>query len=239
MILLPAIDLYGGKVVRLSKGDFDARTEYGGAPRDVAARYAEAGCEWIHIVDLEGAKEGAPRHLGVLEELRGLGLRVEYGGGLRRKEDLRAARDAGAERLMAGSILFRREGIERELFDDFGTAIMPSIDVKDGEVAVAGWMEGTGMDAETCLRRLCAVGYRTFLVTAVERDGMLAGPDLSLYRALSGVDAEARIVAAGGVSTVEDIPRLRALGLYGAVVGKALYETDFDLPRAIAAAGGA
>jgi phosphoribosylformimino-5-aminoimidazole carboxamide ribotide isomerase len=241
MIIFPAIDLYSGKVVRLRKGDFSDRTDYGTNPVGAARAFAEAGCRHLHVVDLEGAESGAPKHLGLLSELCALGMEVEYGGGLRTEADIRAALSAGASRAMAGSIIFDGgKGMERarNLFSEFKEALTPSIDVSGGKVVVSGWTEDTGESPGPCVNLLRSIGYTTFLVTATEKDGMLQGPDLGLYGELLRVSAGARIIAAGGVTDIGDIKRLRDAGLYGAVVGKALYERGFDLAEAVAISGG-
>lgn len=236
MIIFPAIDLYGGKVVRLTKGDFAKKAEYGGNPCDLARSYMDRGCTHLHVVDLEGAERGSPKHLNVLSDLAWLGMYVEYGGGLRSRRAVRDALDAGAGRVMIGSLLFGEdEGAAKDLYMEFGAGIMPSVDVRAGKVVHSGWMEDTGTGAEACLGCLSAVGYRMFLVTGVDRDGMLEGPDFELYRPLVGPASS--IVAAGGVTTVGDVKKLAAIGVAGAVVGKALYERDFDLAAAIDAAG--
>lgn len=231
MIVFPAIDLYGGAVVRLQKGDFAKKSAYKAAPRDLAAGFRDQGCTHIHIVDLEGAAYGSPKHLHILPEIAKLGMKIEYGGGLRSEAAIRDALNAGAERAMIGSILFKTPEAPEALFAAFGEALTPSIDVKNGCVAISGWTEETDAEPAACVRALCETGFRTFLVTSVARDGMLEGPDFDLCARVACPGA--RIIAAGGVSTVADVQRLAEAGLYGAVVGKALYETDFDLARAL------
>jgi phosphoribosylformimino-5-aminoimidazole carboxamide ribotide isomerase len=241
MIVFPAIDLYAGKVVRLRKGDFRDRTDYGTSPLAVARAFAEAGSRHLHVVDLEGAKTGSPKHLEQLRELRVLGLETEYGGGLRSEAGIRNALSAGAARAMVGSLLFGDgKSMERArgLFAEFGEAITPSIDVSGGNVVVSGWAEKTNEAPAPCIEQLRSIGYKTFLVTATERDGMLLGPDIELYGELLRSSPGARVIAAGGVTSLDDIKRLRDAGLYGAVVGKALYERGFDLARAITISGG-
>ncbi|MDR1944104.1 MAG: 1-(5-phosphoribosyl)-5-[(5-phosphoribosylamino)methylideneamino] imidazole-4-carboxamide isomerase [Synergistaceae bacterium] len=239
MIILPAIDLYGGRVVRLRKGVFKEMTEYGGDPAEIARGFADAGCRYLHVVDLEGAEAGAPMRLHELERLSGLGMEIEYGGGLRRREAIRAALDAGARRAMIGSVLFKGEDAAEEIFAEFENAAMPSIDVRDGRVVISGWSERTDASPASCLKRLASVGFRRFLVTSAERDGMLAGPDMELYEALLSVaDEGVELIAAGGITTVSDVTRLESAGAFGAVVGKALYEGGFNLREAIAVFGG-
>ena len=241
MIVFPAIDLYAGRVVRLRKGDFSDKTDYGPDPIAVARAFAEAGCRHLHVVDLEGAESGSPKHLGQLRELSGLGMEIEYGGGLRSEAAIGDAISAGASRVMAGSIIFdggREMARAKSLFKEFGEAVTPSIDVRCGRVVVSGWAKSTGEPPAPCVGLLRSIGYTTFLVTATERDGMLQGPDLGLYEDLIASAPGIRVIAAGGVTDMGDIKRLRDAGLYGAVVGKALYERGFDLASAIAISRG-
>lgn len=236
MILFPAIDLYGGKVVRLTKGDFSKKTEYGDNPCDLAKSFMDRGCTHLHVVDLEGAERGNPKHLNFLHDLASLGMQVEYGGGLRSRRAIRDALDAGAFRVMVGSLLFSKgEDVPLTLFNEFGIGIMPSIDVKGGEVVHSGWLERTDLGPEVCMGCFISMGYRTFLVTCVDRDGMLKGPDIELYGPLIGKSCD--IVAAGGITTLDDIQALSRIGVAGAVLGKTLYERDFDLEAAIEIAG--
>jgi phosphoribosylformimino-5-aminoimidazole carboxamide ribotide isomerase len=240
MIVFPAIDLYGGKVVRLRKGDFSVKTDYGMDPMPAARRFADAGCRHMHVVDLEGAESGSPKHLKQLGELSGLGMEIEYGGGLRSEAAISSALSSGASRVMVGSLIFeggKNLEMARTLFARFGQAITPSIDVSGGMVVVSGWTQKTEETPGPCIERLRSIGYGTFLVTATEKDGMLLGPDMRLYGELIRPGCGG-IIAAGGVTSLDDIKRLSDAGLYGAVVGKALYEKDFDLAEAIAISRG-
>ena len=232
MIIIPAIDLYGGKVVRLRKGDFSEKTEYGSDPLDVAKQFFDMGSRYLHIVDLEGAEVGYPKHLDILSKISShLDMKVEYGGGLRTQAAIKDAVRAGAERLMIGSILFKTPDAPQELFETFGTILTPSVDVKDDRVVVAGWKKETHADPAETVHNLCEIGYTAFLVTAVDRDGMLEGPDLALYRRIR--HEHAYIIAAGGVTTAGDIKNLAETGVRAAVVGKALYEGCFDFASAL------
>lgn len=233
MIVYPAIDLYGHKVVRLTKGDFSRRSEYGDDPLGTAASFAEAGATWLHVVDLEGARRGAPVHLDLLPDLAALGLSVQYGGGLRRPEDIAATLDAGASRAMVGSLLAKDEETARRCREEFGNRLLPTVDVKGERVAVSGWTRTSTLTPEVLLRRLLDLGYEEFLVTAVDRDGTGEGPDLPLYQRLLRLCPEARLIAAGGIWSERHVHLLDEAGLTGAVVGKALYEGEFDLATAL------
>lgn len=237
MIILPAIDLYGGKVVRLHKGDFASKTEYGDDPLDAARRFFDMGSRYLHIVDLEAAEAGRPVHLHILSRIAGsLDMHIHFGGGLRTQEAIRDAANAGAAKLMVGSMMFKTPNAPQQLFDQFGDTLLPSIDVKEGKIAVAGWQQQTEISPEDAIRSLSSIGYSTFLVTATEHDGMLEGPDMALCSRVAKLGA--RIIAAGGVTTLEQIRELSKLGVHGAVVGKALYEGRFDLARALQEIGG-
>ena len=236
MILFPAIDLYGGRVVRLKGGDFGKMSFYATTPLEAAKRFQDAGCEHIHIVDLEGAKTGAPKHLEQLEAIAGLGMFTQYGGGLRSAEAVKAAVNAGADRVMIGSLLFKSPAMPDMLIKEFGAAAMPAIDVKGGRVVCSGWLEATDFTPAEALKNLSAKGFKTFLVTDTERDGMMAGARTELYKNLVGTDYD--IVAAGGITTTADLKALAGAGVAAAVVGKSLYEGGVTIEDALAAAQG-
>lgn len=236
MILFPAIDLFGGRVVRLTKGDFSTIRDYGVTPSEMAKGFLDAGCSHIHIVDLEGAKEGRPCHLQVLEEISSLGMFVQYGGGLRSEGSIRDAISAGADRVMIGSLLFTDEDMPCRLASGFGPAAMPAIDVRKGKVVHSGWLSETDMTPEEALDWLRKTGFSIFLVTNTDRDGLMSGTDTELYRKLTGSRND--IVAAGGITSVNDITSLNILGLAGAIVGKSLYEGGITISDALKAASG-
>lgn len=231
MILYPAIDLYGGRVVRLFKGDFSKKTEYGEEPLSVAETLVEAGAQWLHVVDLEAAEQGRPIHLETLRRLASLGIPIQFGGGLRSEKAIATSLEAGATRAMVGSLFTKTPEAPSELFARFGETILPAVDVKNKKVAVSGWKETVDLDPVLFLENLRQTGFHSFLVTSVSRDGTGEGPDLDLYESLAHI-AGTRLIAAGGISSREDLNRLRERGLAGAVVGKALYNGALD-PRTI------
>ena len=233
MTIYPAIDLYGGKVVRLRRGEFSTAKEMAPDLLEVALRFREAGCNWIHVVDLEGAERGHPVHLSAIERLKKFNLKLQYGGGLRTVDDVGAALALGADRAMVGSLLFKDPGAAAALWKFHGEAILPAVDVKNGRVAISGWLEATPLSPSKAITNLAELGYFRFLVTSVERDGTKGGPDLLLYSELLKSFPELALIAAGGISSVEDIIALRDLGVEGAVIGKAVYERSFDLKSAI------
>ena len=236
MILFPAIDLFGGKVIRLTQGDFSRRSDYDVKPLEAALKYLKAGCDHIHIVDLEGAKAGHPCNLDALADIAALGMFVQYGGGLRSKECIHEALSAGADRVMVGSLLFTDSNAPGQLFSEFGTAVMPSVDVKDGKVVYNGWLNGTDTVPADAIKKLHSIGYNVFLVTDTERDGSMTGTRTDLYMPLIGDGYD--IVAAGGITTAKDISELAKAGVSAAVVGKSLYEGGITLSEALDAAKG-
>ncbi|MDQ1323099.1 MAG: phosphoribosylformimino-5-aminoimidazole carboxamide ribotide isomerase [Chloroflexota bacterium] len=231
--LLPAIDLIAGRVVRLRKGDFDQETSYGDNPVAVARAFADAGAGWLHVVDLDGARAGEPRQLGlaaaIVAEVHGQ-MRVEIGGGLRTAEAVAGALGTGAARAVIGTALLRDPDFGATLVARHGPdRLVASIDVRDGLALGEGWREGApGLPASDAVSRLAVAGIETFEVTAIERDGLLEGPDLDLLRRLVGLE-RGRIIASGGISSVDDVLAAQAAGCAGAIVGRALYEERIDL----------
>ncbi|MCQ4764327.1 1-(5-phosphoribosyl)-5-[(5-phosphoribosylamino)methylideneamino]imidazole-4-carboxamide isomerase [Cloacibacillus evryensis] len=231
MKIFPAVDLYEGKVVRLTQGDYSRRRVYELSPLDAAKSFRDAGCPRIHVVDLEGAWAGEPKHLKELSAIASLGLFVQYGGGLRSAEAVARAVSAGAGRVMAGSLIFKDLGRASELSARFGDKIMAAVDIKNGKVVHSGWLAATEFSAAEAVDKLFAMGFSSFLVTQTERDGMMSGTDASVYGSLA---ARGRfIAAAGGVTDLHDIRALAAAGVDAAVVGKSLYEGGITLAEAL------
>jgi phosphoribosylformimino-5-aminoimidazole carboxamide ribotide isomerase len=239
--LMAAIDLRGGAVVRLRRGDFDRQTAYGNDAVGVAARFAGLGTPWLHVVDLDGARDGEPRQLdiaaAVVAETHGR-ARVELGGGLRSLEAVAGALGTGAARVAVGTAALREPAFAGSLVARYGPdRIAASIDVRDGLALGDGWRPGAlGLPAVDAIAQLAAAGIRTFEVTAIDRDGELAGPDLALLRSLVELD-RGQIIASGGIASLDDLLAVQALGCAGAIVGRALYEGRIDLSAAIEAVG--
>ncbi len=233
MIVFPAMDLYGGEIVRLRQGKFSDRTVYQAKIGETAKSFLEAGSEWIHLIDLQGAEEGAPQHLSVIGLLKKTGLLVQYGGGLRSEEDIAEAFAAGADRIYLGSILVKDRFLAGRMYDAHGPKIIPAVDIRNGDVMISGWKEPGGIAPETLIERLRAIGYRLFLITAVHRDGMERGPDREMYRRLLVRFPDIGIIAAGGLSSLEDVRNLKEDGLAGAVLGRSLYEGSILLKDAL------
>jgi phosphoribosylformimino-5-aminoimidazole carboxamide ribotide isomerase len=231
--VLPAIDLRGGRVVRLRQGDFEQETAYGDDPPAVARAFAAAGAEWLHVVDLDGARAGEPQQLektaDIVAEVYGQ-MHVEIGGGLRTAEAVAGALGTGAARAVVGTAVLRDPAFAVRLVTRHGPGrIVASIDVRDGLALGEGWRAGApGLPVAEAVTMLAGAGIATFEVTAIERDGLLEGPNLELLRSLVAL-GRGRIIASGGVSSIDDVIAVQAAGCAGAIVGRALYEGRIDL----------
>lgn len=235
--LLPAIDLRGGLVVRLSEGDFTRETVYGADPEEVAGRFAAAGARWIHVVDLDGARESGRRQTEVVTRIvaaAGPGVSCEVAGGLRDEAAVAAALAAGAVRAVIGTAALRDPDFVQRLVTNLGPdRVAIALDVRDGMAVGQGWVPGEpGMPADEALTVLADRGARTFIVTAIERDGLLGGPNRDLLGWMVAL-GRGEVVASAGVASLDDITAVRALGCAGAIVGRALYEGRVDLAAAV------
>jgi phosphoribosylformimino-5-aminoimidazole carboxamide ribotide isomerase len=236
--LLPAIDLRGGFVVRLEQGDFARETRFGRDPVAVARGFREGGAGWLHVVDLDGARTGTPRHRGVIRaivEAMGQGTAVEVAGGLRAPDAIQAALDDGAVRVVVGTAAVEDPSFAGEMVGRFGAdRVVVAIDVRQGRAIGEGWRAGApGPDVDDLIDRLGVAGVRRFEVTAIERDGMAAGPDLGLLERL--VRPGISVIASGGVRSASDLLAIRALGCAGAILGRALYDGSLAMEDALAA----
>ena len=233
MILLPAIDLYEKKVVRLTRGDYAQMTVYNDNPVAQAKLFQDAGAQWLHTVDLEGAKDGSTPNYSVIEAIcKDTSLKVEIGGGIRSLDTIQKYLDAGVERVILGTKAVTDPAFLEESLDKFGSHIAVGVDIKDGKIAIKGWLETAQDSVEDFFTKLCKLGVSTVICTDVSKDGMLAGTNVDLYRQLSQ-KFSLDLIASGGVSSREDLTRLKALGLYGAILGKALYTGALDLKTAL------
>ena len=233
--MIPAIDLMGGTVVRLRRGRFDEATRYAEDPVGWAKALVEAGARRLHVVDLDGARQGRPVHLNVLREIAAsAGVPVQFGGGLRSMEAVEAALAAGAAAVMLGTAALDAGFMAKALARFGPERIWAAVDVRDGRVVVAGWERATPEGPGAVARRLAGVGVQWALVTDAASDGTLEGTDPK--SALAVAREGLRVIAAGGVGSVEDVARLARLDLAGVVIGRALYEGRLTLPQAMAAA---
>ena len=233
MILFPAIDLYGKKAVRLYKGDYRNMTVYSENPIEVARDFAASGATHIHMVDLEGARDGTTPNLPVVEQVaRETGLFVEIGGGIRSMETVERYLDAGASRVILGTAAVNDPAFLKEAVARYPGKIAVGADVKDGCIAIKGWLETSGVTLDAFMQNMVALGITNVICTDISRDGAMRGTNLELYRQLSEKYA-LDFTASGGVSSLEDIRQLRRMDLYGAIIGKAYYTGAIDLKLAL------
>jgi 1-(5-phosphoribosyl)-5-[(5-phosphoribosylamino)methylideneamino] imidazole-4-carboxamide isomerase/N-(5'phosphoribosyl)anthranilate isomerase len=234
LILLPAIDIRGGRCVRLTQGSFDAETVYDDDPVAVARRYEEEGAEWLHVVDLDAALEGEPRNREVVAGvIAAAGIPVQCSGGIRSLEAIDSALGAGAARVVLGTMALREPAFVGEAVGAFGDRVAVGLDVRDGRLRARGWTEDAGDPWET-LSTLDQTGVARYVVTDVSKDGMLAGPNLDLLRDVMS-RTRAAVVASGGVSSLDDLRGIAKLGVGECIIGKALYVGAFTLPMALEA----
>ncbi|MBK5230717.1 MAG: 1-(5-phosphoribosyl)-5-[(5-phosphoribosylamino)methylideneamino]imidazole-4-carboxamide isomerase [Thermoleophilia bacterium] len=239
MIFFPAVDIRGGRAVRLTQGDYGREQVYNDDPLDAALAWVNAGATHLHVVDLDGARDGARRNIEHLERIAGAaGVPVQYGGGLRDIAAIDAALEAGAWRAVIGTAAFRDAQLVADAVAGFGDRIVVSADARDGRIAAQGWTEATEIAATDAVETLAGVGVRTFVYTDIARDGMLTGPDANGLTAVCAAAGQANVIASGGVGDIGHLKQLAALGLKnleGVIAGKALYERRFTIQQAIVA----
>jgi phosphoribosylformimino-5-aminoimidazole carboxamide ribotide isomerase len=235
VILLPAVDIRDGRAVRLRQGHFDDETVYADDPLEAARSFTDAGADYLHVVDLDGARDGEPANLRHLERIKSaLPVTVQYGGGLRSMASVGSALSHGADRVVLGTAAFNDRPFLEQALGTWGTRIVVAIDVRGGEVSVAGWTRETGASAEDVIRELQRIGVSLFIYTNVDRDGMLEGPDLDEISRIAGIVRESFLYS-GGISSLDDLRALKDLRLHslaGVISGKALYEGRFNLAEA-------
>lgn len=233
MLILPAIDLQAGRCVRLVQGDFARAQEFSNDPAAVARRWQAAGARWLHVVDLEGAKEGAPCNLDAIARIRqSTDLSIEVGGGLRALESVAALLDLGVNRAILGTAALKDRRFLRACLERWGQHIAVGIDARSGLVATDGWLETSTTPALTLAQELADEGVARFIYTDIQRDGTLSGPNLASLAQLQQAITQP-IIASGGVSSLADLRALAALNVEGAIVGRALYTGEIDLAEAI------
>ena len=238
MELFPAIDLRGGQVVRLTQGDYDKMTVYGADPCATARDFVAQGASCLHVVDLDGAKDGTLANFDTVAALAKVeGLFVEIGGGIRTEERIRRYLDAGVDRVILGTVAVQAPDFTGRMARQYGGKIAVGVDARDGFVATHGWLETSDLKGVDFCRRLRDMGVQTVIYTDISRDGTLSGTNLDVYRELVEIQG-LHIVARGGVSSLEEIEILRNMGVSAAILGKALYAGTLDLQAALAAARG-
>ncbi len=229
MLIFPAIDLFEGQAVRLYKGNYAEKTVYSSSPIRIAEDFRNCGATHMHVVDLEGALTGqTPNAELIVRMKREAGLFMEVGGGIRDRKTIEKYLDQGIDRVILGTAAVEDESFLKEMVQSFSEKIAVSVDLKDGFVAVRGWTEKSAYSAEAFFQKLAEIGVKTVVCTDVSKDGAMAGTNRSLYQTLSDrfpID----LIASGGVSTIEDVKSLKAMGLYGAIIGKAYYTGAVNL----------
>lgn len=233
MKIFPAIDLFGGQAVRLYKGDYDQMTVYDPEPLNTVRKFEAAGASNLHLVDLEGAKTGQTTNLPTIEKLaKSTGLFIEVGGGIRNMDTVRRYLDAGASRVILGTAAVTDPDFTAQAVAQYGEKIAVGADLKDGKVAIKGWLETSQDTWEAFFEKMQALGVKTIICTDISKDGAMQGTNRALYKELTqrfSMD----IIASGGVSSLEDIRALKAAGVHGAIIGKAYYTGAIDLAQAI------
>ncbi len=235
MEVIPSIDLKGGRCVRLYQGDYDRETVYSEDPLGTAQRWESLGAPRLHLVDLDGAADGEPRHLATVAAIASaLHIPVQVGGGIRRVETIRDYLNAGVKRVVLGTAAVENPALVREACSAFGEAIVVGVDARDGFVAVRGWKDSTRVPAADMVAQMEALGARRFIYTDIARDGTLTSPN---FQAVADLVKNARspIIASGGVTSIAHLQRLSGLGVEGAIIGRALYTGDIRLDQALAA----
>ncbi len=235
MILFPAIDIFDGKAVRLYKGDYEQMTVYSDNPAEIALDFKACGAEAIHIVDLEGAKVGdTPNFDAVIAIKNASGLFCEIGGGIRSMAVVEKYLDGGIDRVILGTAAIEDEKFLKAAVEKYGDRIAVGADIRDGYIAVKGWLERTAVTADEFFEKMQSLGVKTIICTDISRDGVMKGTNLDLYRTMNR-RYQVDITASGGVSSMDDVLALDAMGMYGAIIGKAYYTGAIDLREAVTA----
>jgi phosphoribosylformimino-5-aminoimidazole carboxamide ribotide isomerase len=235
VILYPAIDIRGGQAVRLLQGDYERETAYDADPVDAARRWAEEGAQFLHVVDLDGARAGTPENLGAVRRIAAaVACPIQVGGGLRDAGSVAAVLRAGAERVVIGTAALRDPGFLADMLERHGERVVVSVDARDGKVALAGWTEAGGGEVAEAVAKLSSEGVARFLCTAIEVDGTMEGPALPELDRIAAA-TEAKVIASGGVGALSDLEALAretAPNVEGVIVGRALYERRFTVAEA-------
>lgn len=233
MKIFPAIDLYDKKAVRLYKGDYEKMTVYSDNPAEIAADFKRQGAEYIHIVDLEGAKTGGTPNLDVIKNiLETVDMFAEVGGGIRSIERIENYISVGVDRVILGTAAVTDEAFLKEAIKRYGEKIAVGIDIKDGYVSIKGWTEKSGYSCREFMKKTENLSVKTVICTDISKDGAMCGTNLELYKELSE-SFDIDIIASGGVSSIEDVKSLKKMGLYGAIIGKAYYTNAISISEAV------
>ena len=236
MIIFPAVDILDGSCVRLHQGRYDMVTEYASDPSEMALEWEDQGASWLHVVDLDGARDGRPTNLRAVAKIaKRSTVPIQYGGGVRTEVDLKALFDLGVSRVVMGTILITDQDFARAAIDKFGDRLVAGIDARDGRAAIAGWREDTDVKAVDLGVKLSTLGVSRIIYTDISVDGTSRGPNIDATKAMA-LETGIPVIASGGVASLKDIESLRPicpLGVEGVIVGRALYEKSFGLAEAI------
>jgi phosphoribosylformimino-5-aminoimidazole carboxamide ribotide isomerase len=236
MVIYPAIDIKGGKCVRLLQGKFDDVTVYSDNPADMALKFVQSGAEYLHVVDLDGAKTGEPQNISVIGSIAArAGIPVQVGGGIRTIETMELILGKGIKRVILGTSAVNDQDLVREAVLRFGGNLAVAVDARDGMVAVEGWARTSSFTSVGFAKKMEEIGVKVIIYTDISRDGMLKGPNLKAMEEMVKA-VGIKVIASGGVSSVRDVKNLKEAGVAGAIIGKALYTGDIDLKEAIASA---
>ena len=228
--IVPAIDIIGGKCVRLTKGDYNRQKVYSGSPLDVAKGFEDCGCTALHMVDLDGAKSKHIVNYRVLEQVAGhTSLHIDFGGGLKSDDDLRIAFECGAEKVTGGRVAVKSPELFEHWLMKYGERIILGADSKDGKISTDGWLESSEYELISFIKHYAAKGVKSVISTDINRDGMMKGPAVELYREVLAEVPDIRLIASGGVSGIDDVYALDEIGVPAVIVGKAIYENSITL----------
>ena len=233
MTIIPAIDIINGKCVRLTKGDYAQQKVYNENPVEVAKQFADAGLQRVHIVDLDGAKAGKIINLGVLESIATVtNLIIDFGGGIKNINDVSNVFSAGASIATIGSLAVKHPEIVEEWLMEFGAdKFLIGADVLEEKIKISGWLEDGGIDIFTFIGKMIGLGAHNIFCTDISKDGLMAGPSVDLYKKIIEQHPEINLIASGGVTTINDVVELKAIGCSGAIIGKAIYEGNITLQQ--------
>ncbi|MGJ5640827.1 1-(5-phosphoribosyl)-5-[(5-phosphoribosylamino)methylideneamino]imidazole-4-carboxamide isomerase [Formosa sp. S-31] len=231
MRIIPAIDIIDGKCVRLTKGDYDTKKIYNENPLEVAKQFEDAGIEYLHLVDLDGAKASTVVNYKTLEQIASkTRLKIDFGGGLKTNEDLYIAFNSGAKQITGGSIAVKNKDVFEKWIQKYGSQkIILGADAKDEKVAISGWMEESTLDLLPFIKTYITKGIQYVICTDISKDGMLEGPSFDLYQKIIKENPTVKLIASGGISGMDELPKLKALGCEGVIIGKAIYENKISL----------
>jgi phosphoribosylformimino-5-aminoimidazole carboxamide ribotide isomerase len=233
MEIIPAIDIRGGRCVRLYQGDYERETVFAEDPVTAALRWYSQGARWLHIIDLDGAIAGEPKNMGVVKQImKETGLLIELGGGIRQEKVARRLLRQGVSRIILGTAAIENRELVKKLCQQFDEAIAVSLDTRDGKIAVHGWQKNTVIEVLQLSREMVDAGVKRLIYTDIKRDGTLTEPNFDMISRLL-TEANVPVIVAGGISRLEHLRRLKELGVEGAIIGKALYTGDIDLAEAI------